>query len=917
MKQIKLLSTLVLSGALVACGGSGSPSTPDLCDDLGFENCNLTSSSAQSSSSSSSSSDGTAVNALPILEEFDAVNAVEFFSASYKELETVNPDDPSNAFYYSTSGLESGRMVVGDGKFTIGNARFTLGQTLVTEGTHINPEAPPADYRVNTTTSGTDIFFPTTTTWGEMDLSQNWKISFCVLEWEHTGSSPNNQLFQLMLDNNQSGSALSIHGDSRIKELNVANFTPGKRVEINVPGDVLVGGVAIDGVIENKGTSSSFIQIRVPSAAVLTMDNLWIGYQSDTSTEPSADDCSAGTRVPGWNVPLPPIMSTAPVLVAGNGQISVDWEAADRATEYTVAYSTVNSTTGATLISGITETETVITELTNNTEYFVFVQGVNDGGSGEFSPGASATPVAPLVAPTTPTELTLEAGDQQLTATWNSVAGAETYTLAYNLVNDAITGATLVEDIPADALSETASFTITGLSNGNNYYVFVKAVNAAGESDFTLASSATPVEPVGEPNTVILQETFETTRDQFFTVNYKTLTSDPAIPMYFVEGGGSGITLDEAEGTITLANGGRFTIGQVSDPAPADTTGGDMTVNGDLDLSQPYTIIINVVSASDTGNFQVYVDNNTTGQNNSVHGGNSRIYSAAASTIADGTEIRLEVGGPDIPYVGTANSFVQLRTDSSIGAEGIVISEVRIEQPAAGGEAWDANVLHMFGTEGPDVTGNVSINEEDTLTFTASGGDLGSSHFRAFYAHRPEPVEVPFTFTARLVSIEKTGGGIFSSTGNSRRYGLMVMEDIEPVAEGGSYIDVPRFSGIELYASTNAPTFQGSRTEKRDIGTGSSRGRGDADGVAIGGYLRISVDFVDVGGVQTLRSRRYFSADGITYTLFNTNSNFTNANGNPFPSSMYVGFHAAPRDDELTFVYDNITITPDAVPSEQ
>lgn len=497
MKQIKLLSTLVLSGALVACGGSGSPSTPDLCDDLGFENCNLTSSSAQSSSSSSSSSDGTAVNALPILEEFDAVNAVDFFSASYKELETVNPDDPSNAFYYSTSGLESGRMVVGDGKFTIGNARFTLGQTLVTEGTHINPEAPPADYRVNTTTSGTDIFLPTTTTWGEMDLSQNWKISFCVLEWEHTGSSPNNQLFQLMLDNNQSGSALSIHGDSRIKELNVTNFTPGKRVEINVPGDVLVGGVAIDGVIENKGTSSSFIQIRVPSAAVLTMDNLWIGYQSDTSTEPSADDCSAGTRVPGWNVPLPPIMSTAPVLVAGNGQISVDWETADRATTYTVAYNTVNSTTGATTISDITETETVITGLTNNTEYFVFVQGVNDGGSGEFSPSASAAPVAPLVAPATPTELTLEAGNQQLIATWASVDGAETYTIAYNLVNDAVTGATLVEAIPADALSETNSHTISGLSNGNIYYVFVKAVNAAGESDFTAAVSATPVAPAG------------------------------------------------------------------------------------------------------------------------------------------------------------------------------------------------------------------------------------------------------------------------------------------------------------------------------------------------------------------------------------------------------------------------------------
>jgi hypothetical protein len=497
MKQFKLLSTLLLSGALVACGGgTDSPSKPDLCEDLQFDNCGLGSSSAQSSSSSSEPQ-GPRNEALPLYEDFEAMNALDFFSPDYKELFTVNPDDPINSFYYSTSGLESGRMVVGDGKFTIGNARFTIGQTLVTEGTHLNPDAPPEDYKINTTTPGDVLVRPTTTTWGELDLRESWKMSFCVVEWEYTNSSSNNQLFQIMLDNNQSGSALSIHGDARIKELNVGNFVPGKRVEINVPGDVLVGGEVIDGVVANFGTATSFIQLRLPSAAVMTVDDLWIGYQSDTSTEPSADDCSAGTRVPGWDVPLPPIMSTAPVLVAGNGQISVDWETADRATSYTVAYNTVNSTAGATLISDITETETVITGLTNNIEYFVFVQGVNDGGSGEFGPSASAIPVAPLVAPTTPTELTLEAGDQQLIATWSSVDGAETYTLAYNLVNDAVTGATLVEDIPADALSETVSHTISGLSNGNNYYVFVKAVNAAGESDFTAAASATPVAPAG------------------------------------------------------------------------------------------------------------------------------------------------------------------------------------------------------------------------------------------------------------------------------------------------------------------------------------------------------------------------------------------------------------------------------------
>lgn len=890
MKQLKLISTLILSAALVACGGSSdSPSKPDLCGELGFEGCNLGSSSAQASSSSSVPQ-GPSNNVVPFHEDFEAANALEFFSPSYKELDTVNSDDMNNSFYYSTSGLESGRMVVGDGKFTIGNARFTIGQTLVTEGTHLNPDAPPADYKVNTTTPGDVLVNPTTTTWGELDLSKNWKMSFCVVEWEHTGNSANNQLLQIMLDNNQSASGQSIHGDSRVKELNVGNFIPGKRVEINVPGDVLVGGTVIDGVVQNKGTASSFIQLRIPSAAVLTMDDLWIGYQSDTGTEPSADDCSAGARVPGWNIPLPPVIAIAPVLAAGNGQISVDWEVADRATSYNVAYNTANSTTGATVISGIKETEMVIPELTNNTQYFVFVQGVNDGGIGEFSPGASATPMAPLAAPAVPTNLMLEPDDQKIKVTWDSIAGAETYTIAYNLINDSEIDVSLIESIPAEPLSETISSTISGVVNGNIYYVFVKAVNAAGESDFTLAESATPMEPTGGAVNTIINETFETTKEAFFTAGYKALISDPSLPMYFVEGGGSGITLDEAAGIITIANGGRFTIGQVSDPAPADTTNTDTTIAGDLDLSQPYTVIIKVLSAPETGTFQVYVDNNTTGQGNSIHGNNSRIYSAAASSIADGSEIRLEVDGEDIPFVGTANSFIQLRTDSSIGTEGIVISEIRIEsQSGAATEVWTAEALALVGSADIAPSGSVSVNEETTVTLTATGGNLSSSAHQLFFAH--QKIEMSdFVFTARIASVT----GATTGNGNSYRFGLMVMSDINPPLD---YASLAGWADAGFYVNS-AGTLAGSRGNMKPDG---SRSRSDISGLAVGDYIRIEV--YDDGANK--RVRRLTSIDGITFSQANSTTDFK---ATIETDSWYVGFYGAPGENEVTVEFDHISI---------
>lgn len=795
MKKVTLLGAMLLSAALIACGGGDPESSSDKPDNLLPDDF-----VPPASSSSSSSSVSNIVNeTIPFHENFDsAVNTRGFLSADYKGLNT----DDAISFYFSTGGFldENGNpsptatsWITADDnrKLQLGNGRFTLGQTR---------------QEVNTTTADTSI-----PTWGEFDLSKPYKLSFCVVQV----SSPSGSNFEVYVDNNTTGGNNSRYGAgnaSRILQVATHTLVPGQRQEVNVP--VSEGGTLI-------GTETSFFQFRVSSGGWAVIDDVVVEYQGEPH---------------GFELPA------------------------------------------------------CIAEV--------------------------STPPQPEAPPATPDAPTLVAGDGQITVNWTSVGVQTTYDVLYN-TTDTLEGALPFE---GNSVSGTAAL-LTNLVNGTTYYVFVRATNAIGSSEYSESASIAPEE--AEPSTgtpLPFTVNLNVTRDAFFGINdvepAQALTNFPSLPMNFIEGGGSGITLDETAGTITLANGGRFTIGQVSVPAPADTTGGDTSVSGDIDLSQPYKIIINVVSAPATGTFQVYIDNNTTGNINSIHGTASRPLNRTADSIADGEVIEIIMDGAE--RIGTANSFIQLRTDSAIGAEGIVISGISIEPltNVIPDDEWSGSVLHMFGTEGPDVTGNVSVNEEDAITFTASGGDLGSSHFRAFYAHRPEPVTVPFTFTARLVSIEKTGGGTFASTGNARRYGLMVMEDIEPVAEGGTYLDVPRFSGIELYASDNIPTFMGSRTEKRDIGAGSSRGRGDAAGVAVGGYLRISVDFVDVGGVQTLRSRRYFSADGITYSLYNTNSNFNNANGNPFPTSMYVGFHAAPRDDELTFVYDNITITPDAVPNE-
>lgn len=778
MKKFSMISTALLGSALVACGGgSGSPSKTDLCSELNVTNCNQV--VVPSSTSSSTSSLAPPVNnILPFTENFTVDNVMALFNANYKSL-LVAGEDTNPSFYYSTSGLDAGRIVAANGKLTIGNARMTLGQRLQTTGTHINPEALPLDYKVNTTTDGTAANFPTTSTWGELDLTNPWKISFCVKETEALSGSASNQQFMVYIDNNQSTSSFSLHGTKSLaKQLNVTNFAAGKRVEINFPGDVLVGGASIDSVLQNPGTTSSFIQLRVPSAAVVTMSELWIGYQSNVSSEPTASTCTAGERVPGWNIAPPPDAPLAPTFESGNNQLTVSWEAAARATSYTVAYNTVDSLEGATLVEGVTTTSTTITGLTNGTSYYVFVKAHNTGGASAFGPSAAGVPEVPATAPEIPTGLTVYGGNQSALVTWAATDGAENYTLALNTMNETTTAEVTT------GITNTYK-RLTGLVNNTPYYVFVKAGNAIGESAYTAAQGITPT---AAPH--IYQANLNLTKDLFFGSNgpaVQTLGAGSEVPMHFIAGGGSGITIEE--GGIRLASGGRFTIGQAVEPnaegvlAQTNTSASDTVVKGVLDLSGYYKIVIKVASAPDNGGlFQVYLDNNTTSGGSSIHQttSGSRLINRTASTITDGEEIVYEMVEN---RRGSATSFIQLRVDSALGTEGILISDIRIE-------AMDAPVGGSSSSEASSAPASSSApsSEAASSSAPASSSEASSS-----------------------VASSVEGGGTSSSSSSAGSSEAALLSEDFATADSTNFFTtvykaIPTDSSLPFYVATSGGT---------------------------------------------------------------------------------------------------------------
>ncbi|WP_158681623.1 fibronectin type III domain-containing protein [Microbulbifer pacificus] len=344
--------------------------------------------------------------ALPVLENFgeytnfDQSDVIDFFSPNYKALATADSSeyvDERPSFYYPTCCFfdqdnpdseitvdhETRLGIVsdnGDPSLLISNARFTIGQTK-SDMADASKNDPKKD-----STPGTDGG----SGWGELDLSEPYRISFCVSSASGSGS-----MTQIYVNNNTTGEANSIHGGggagSRIFNVETGSLVPGKRVEINVPGDVTLepGATPVDIKSQVVGTENSFLHFRVSSGGTAIIDDLLIEKQSDNG-QATLPVC---TKFKSAEEPVAP---NAPTTFATDAQMAVSWNSVLGAATYDLAYGTSDDVSGAIIVNDLTDTSTTLTELENGTTYYVWVRGVNNIGAGAWSEFATGTPEAPL-----------------------------------------------------------------------------------------------------------------------------------------------------------------------------------------------------------------------------------------------------------------------------------------------------------------------------------------------------------------------------------------------------------------------------------------------------------------------------------------------------------------------------------------
>jgi hypothetical protein len=219
-----------------------------------------------------------------------------------------------------------------------------------------------------------------------------------------------------------------------------------------------------------SGTSTSLADLAPGQTYYFTVAGV-----SAFGISPPSNEASVTT------VPTPPTglhSSSAP------GSITISWDASVGATAYDLSLGTKPGTESASAgTTGLATTTFSLSGLTAGQTYYFTVAALDAGGASTSSAEVSAT-----VPPDACTALSASAGNGSVALSWSPAPGAA----SYEILEGTSPGA---ETVPVQTSVVGTNATISGLTNGTNYYFRVVGVNAGGNGPASNEANATPSAP--------------------------------------------------------------------------------------------------------------------------------------------------------------------------------------------------------------------------------------------------------------------------------------------------------------------------------------------------------------------------------------------------------------------------------------
>jgi titin len=247
-------------------------------------------------------------------------------------------------------------------------------------------------------------------------------------------------------------------------------------------------------VYRSATSAGTYLEVGTTLSDSFTNNGLTAGaayYYEVTATDSAGESgfstsATATTPTPGSQLPSAPTGIGA--VAQSSASILVTWTAVTGATLYKVYRSGAAGDTflqvGTTAVDSFTNYG-----LTASTPYYYKVKAADSAGESIFSNAATTTTLAPaLVVPGVPTGVAATAqSSSSITVNWNAVSGATLYKVYRSPAPDSA-----YVQVAAQASN---SFQDNGLLASTPYYYKITAADAAGESGYSSAATATTSAP--------------------------------------------------------------------------------------------------------------------------------------------------------------------------------------------------------------------------------------------------------------------------------------------------------------------------------------------------------------------------------------------------------------------------------------
>ena len=187
---------------------------------------------------------------------------------------------------------------------------------------------------------------------------------------------------------------------------------------------------------------------------------------------------------------------TGLVATSGNGQATLVWVApANTGGSPIVGYRIATSADGVTWTdviadSGSTLTTATVVGLPNGASTLIRVAAITAAGPGDYAI-ATVTPAGP---PAAPTGLAAVAGNAQVALSWSAPTSTGGYSITgYRIQYSTVSAPTTWYMASEDTASTATAYTVTALTNGDQYRFRVAAITPAGKGADSALVSATPI----------------------------------------------------------------------------------------------------------------------------------------------------------------------------------------------------------------------------------------------------------------------------------------------------------------------------------------------------------------------------------------------------------------------------------------